>query len=186
MKARPLLRSVTVSSCHNCTLFLGTNRPPYLLGDTRGIQVAPYCTRYERLHAHMDAVRVASLVNLWDQPLVSRSAHMDAVRVASLANPETSPPGSFSPDPVWPLIANHPLPFPPHLLHFHLTLLSLWPLLANHVLIFPFPSFPPSFRHHAPPRYIRRPVDDPLWPECLRDFPALLRAPHHWCRNACL
>ena len=62
-------KRVSVCSSHNCTLFLGTNRPPYLLGDARGIQVAPYCTRYERLQAHMDAVRVASLVNLWDRPL---------------------------------------------------------------------------------------------------------------------
>ena len=62
-------KRITVNSCHDCALFLGTNRPPYLTGDTRGIQVAPYCTRYERLQAHMDAVRISPLINYWDQPL---------------------------------------------------------------------------------------------------------------------
>ncbi|CAG9465421.1 unnamed protein product [Pedinophyceae sp. YPF-701] len=62
-------KRVTASTCHDCTLFLGTNRPPYMLGDNRFVQVAPYCTRYERLQAHLDMVRVSSLVNLWDQPV---------------------------------------------------------------------------------------------------------------------
>ncbi len=36
---------VLVSSCHDCTLYLGTPRPPVFIGDNRFLRLAPLNTR---------------------------------------------------------------------------------------------------------------------------------------------
>lgn len=42
-----------VSACCDCTFYLGTPRPPVLLGDNRFISLGPYNTRYPNLVAHV-------------------------------------------------------------------------------------------------------------------------------------
>lgn len=60
----------SITSCHECTIHLGTNRPPVLYGDNRYLQLAPYNTSYERLPSHMRQMGIKGTPNLWDQPLV--------------------------------------------------------------------------------------------------------------------
>lgn len=60
-----------VASCHDCSLFLGTNRQPTLIGDNRFLRIAPLNTRYERQISHLDKAGVRlDLPNRWDSPLV--------------------------------------------------------------------------------------------------------------------
>ena len=39
------------------------------------LQLAPFCTQYERLAAHLDAAGVATEPNLWDQPVTLAREH---------------------------------------------------------------------------------------------------------------
>ncbi len=59
-----------VSSCHSCTLHLGTPQQPWLIGDNRFVTLAPYNTRYEALPGHMQRAGIPiGQASKWDQPL---------------------------------------------------------------------------------------------------------------------
>jgi len=62
-------RRAMISTCHDCTFHLAVNRPPCLIGDNRFIQLAPYCTHYEELPAHLNAAGVTTGANMWDHPI---------------------------------------------------------------------------------------------------------------------
>ncbi|KAK9810967.1 hypothetical protein WJX73_001581 [Symbiochloris irregularis] len=66
---------VCISSCHECTFYLGVNRPPLLIGLNRFVQLAPYNTGYERLAGHMASAGVAASPNLWDRPVTLALQH---------------------------------------------------------------------------------------------------------------
>jgi hypothetical protein len=60
-----------VSSCHDCSLFLGVLRPPLLMGDNRFLRLGPFNTRYDRQLAHLrDAGVRLDMGNKWDCPEV--------------------------------------------------------------------------------------------------------------------
>uniref|UniRef100_A0A7S0V4B7 TBCC domain-containing protein 1 n=1 Tax=Polytomella parva TaxID=51329 RepID=A0A7S0V4B7_9CHLO len=62
---------IIVSSCHDCTFFLGTPRGPIFVGDNRFLRLAPFNTRYERQVSHIVESGVRSdLPNLWNHPIL--------------------------------------------------------------------------------------------------------------------
>eukprot|EP00798_Chlamydomonas_sp_ICE-L_P003219 gene3219-13238_t len=60
-----------ISSCHDCSLYLGTPRPPVFIGDNRFIRLAPLNTRFERQLVHVNEAGVRlDCANKWDTPIV--------------------------------------------------------------------------------------------------------------------
>jgi TBCC domain-containing protein 1 len=83
--------SVAVSTCHDCILYLGVNRPPALLGDNRFVQLAPHNAGYERLEEHMALAGVAAAPNAWaDAVALLKDAAAPAAAPAAAA-PSPSP-----------------------------------------------------------------------------------------------
>ena len=64
-------RRAVVDSAHDCALSLGVNRPPIILGSSRGVTLGPHCAGYARLRAHMAAAGVAPAPNAWDSPVLA-------------------------------------------------------------------------------------------------------------------
>ena len=64
-------RRVVVDSAHDCALALGVNRPPVILGSSRGVTLGPHCAGYARLRAHMAAAGVTPVPNVWDSPVLA-------------------------------------------------------------------------------------------------------------------
>jgi len=62
--------STCITACHESTLHLATIRTPYLIGDNRFLQLAPYNIEYERLVLHLDRAGLDVRQNLWDRPVV--------------------------------------------------------------------------------------------------------------------
>eukprot|EP00239_Pterosperma_sp_CCMP1384_P010329 CAMPEP_0197867672 /NCGR_PEP_ID=MMETSP1438-20131217/44881_1 /TAXON_ID=1461541 /ORGANISM="Pterosperma sp., Strain CCMP1384" /LENGTH=503 /DNA_ID=CAMNT_0043486333 /DNA_START=133 /DNA_END=1640 /DNA_ORIENTATION=- len=58
-----------IHSCRDCTFCLAINRPPYILGDCRNLQMAPYNTFYDQLEAHLTTVGMSISPNRWDSPI---------------------------------------------------------------------------------------------------------------------
>ncbi|GAX83934.1 hypothetical protein CEUSTIGMA_g11358.t1 [Chlamydomonas eustigma] len=100
------------SSCHDCSLYLGIQRPPVLMGDNRFLRLAPFNTRYDRQLAHARAAGLRlDMPNKWDSPiqLIGRdrrgmSAGPDSPRSFSMTGASTSrntftllPPEEFMP-----------------------------------------------------------------------------------------
>ncbi|KAF5834480.1 hypothetical protein DUNSADRAFT_8836 [Dunaliella salina] len=84
---------VLVSSCHNCTLYLGTTSPPMLIGDCRFLRLAPFNAHYERQMAHVRAVGLRlDLPNRWDAPLVLAGKERKNSSSGS-SNPDSPNPG---------------------------------------------------------------------------------------------
>eukprot|EP00873_Tetraselmis_striata_P027424 jgi/Tetstr1/447688/TSEL_035046.t1 len=85
-------KRITISTCHDCTFFLGVNRPPCLIGDSRFIQMAPYCTQYDALGGHMASVGVVPSVNKWDQAItVAHTNHSgSSTRLHAPDSPKTA------------------------------------------------------------------------------------------------
>ncbi|DBB07821.1 TPA: hypothetical protein ACH3X3_009230 [Trebouxia sp. C0006] len=87
---------ICISSCHDCIFYLGVNRPPLMLGDNRFVQLAPYCTQYERLAAHLESAGVAVEPNLWDQPVSLAREHRH-LAPDSPKGPDARADGSLAP-----------------------------------------------------------------------------------------
>lgn len=92
-------KRITISTCHDCTFFLGVNRPPCLIGDSRFIQMAPYCTQYDALGGHMASVGVVPSVNKWDQAItVAHTNHSgSSTRLHAPDSPKTGAPRLYLP-----------------------------------------------------------------------------------------
>lgn len=67
--------SAAVNTCHDCILYLGTNRPPVLLGDNRFVQLAPHNAGYECLPEHMALAGVQPHPNAWASPVALHKEH---------------------------------------------------------------------------------------------------------------
>ena len=76
-------RYVQLRSCHGGVLHLGVARPPLVLGDTRGVRVAPYNTHYDALGAHMAAAGLSASLNCWDQATTLAAAPPTTVTAAA-------------------------------------------------------------------------------------------------------
>ena len=61
---------VVVHTCHDCIIYVATNRPPLMLGDNRFVQLAPYNAGYENLEVHMNCCGVSKNFNQWDKPVL--------------------------------------------------------------------------------------------------------------------
>jgi len=62
--------STCITACHESTLHLATIRSPYVIGDNRFLQLAPYNIEYERLVLHLERAGLDVRQNLWDRPVV--------------------------------------------------------------------------------------------------------------------
>lgn len=59
-----------VSTCIDCSFFLGTNECPLLVGDNRHVSLGPYNTTYDLLQDHLGVLEISGNVNYWNLPKV--------------------------------------------------------------------------------------------------------------------
>lgn len=93
--------STCITACHESTLHLATIRSPYVIGDNRFLQLAPYNIEYERLVLHLERAGLDVRQNLWDRPVVlnlskehgkeeESSSDSASIAVSTSQNPHSS------------------------------------------------------------------------------------------------
>ncbi len=100
-------RSVQLRSCRGGVLHLAVARPTLVLGDTRGVRVAPFNTHYDALSAHLAAAGLSPAApNCWEQcatlaPVPQPGAAVAAAAAGGAAAPKSPlaplPPDDFCP-----------------------------------------------------------------------------------------
>lgn len=69
--------STCITACHESVLHLATTRTPFLFGDNRFLQLAPYNIEYERLVSHLKMAGLNVSSNRWNQPVLINVAKME-------------------------------------------------------------------------------------------------------------
>ena len=97
-------RHVQLRSCRGGVLHLAVAHPPLVLGDTRGVRVAPYNTHYDALGAHLAVTGLTPALahaNCWDAAVTLAPPPHHGAAPAGAAAPKPAlvslPPEEFCP-----------------------------------------------------------------------------------------
>eukprot|EP00301_Raphidiophrys_heterophryoidea_P000253 c10126_g1_i2.p1 GENE.c10126_g1_i2~~c10126_g1_i2.p1 ORF type:complete len:560 (-),score=106.69 c10126_g1_i2:24-1703(-) len=67
--------SVYISNCKDCVVHVACNKNPVFGGDNNNVQLAPLNAFYPLHSAHIEAARLETSVNKWDQPVSRKTTH---------------------------------------------------------------------------------------------------------------
>eukprot|EP01025_Chloroclados_australasicus_P004780 TRINITY_DN11278_c0_g2_i6.p1 TRINITY_DN11278_c0_g2~~TRINITY_DN11278_c0_g2_i6.p1 ORF type:complete len:607 (+),score=36.83 TRINITY_DN11278_c0_g2_i6:265-2085(+) len=76
-------KRILLSSCQQCTVYLGTEEKPVIIGDSRFLVFAPHNSPYEFLQRHVLRAQISTSANKWNQIHYTRRVAANGSRAGS-------------------------------------------------------------------------------------------------------